>query len=102
MKSTLALCVLVASIGVHWPTGRADFSFDDRDFVESNASIRTFPAALAAFLKQPNKHYKWIRMPTFGLSDKEVGLLQAFIQSKSKNNPELFVVNDSLLFFKTI
>ncbi len=49
MKSTLALCVLVASVGVHWPIGRADFSFDDRDFVESNASIRTFPAALAAF-----------------------------------------------------
>jgi len=41
--------LLLASVLVHWPGSRADFSYDDRDFVETNQSIRTLAGALAAF-----------------------------------------------------
>ena len=36
-------------------------------------------AALPAFLHQPNKHYAWIRMPNFRLSDDEAAKLAAFV-----------------------
>jgi mono/diheme cytochrome c family protein len=42
--------------------------------------------ALASFLKQPNKHYKWIRMPTFGLTDDEASSLAAFVWSESQKS----------------
>jgi tetratricopeptide (TPR) repeat protein len=41
--------LLLVSVLVHWPGSRADFSYDDRDFVETNQSIRTLAGALAAF-----------------------------------------------------
>lgn len=40
------------------------------------------PASLAAFLKKPNAHYQWIRMPLFGFSDEEAKLLAAFVLSR--------------------
>lgn len=39
--------------------------------------------ALAAFLRKPDKHYAWIRMPDFKLSDKEAAGLAAFLRSKA-------------------
>nr|MBA3936179.1 c-type cytochrome [Planctomycetota bacterium] len=41
------------------------------------------PAALAEFLKQPNKHYAWIRMPNFGFTDDEAKQLAAFVLSRA-------------------
>ena len=49
MTRWLLPLLLLASVLVHWPGGRADFSYDDRDFVETNQSIRTLAGALAAF-----------------------------------------------------
>ena len=37
------------------------------------------PAALVAFLKQPEAHYAWIRMPNFHLSDDEATKLASFL-----------------------
>jgi mono/diheme cytochrome c family protein len=37
------------------------------------------PKALVAFLKAPSEHYKWINMPTFGLSDDEATQLAAYL-----------------------
>ncbi len=39
------------------------------------------PGALAAFLKQPNRHYAWIRMPDFGLADVEANALAAWLET---------------------
>jgi cytochrome c2 len=41
------------------------------------------PAALFDFLKAPEKHYAWIRMPNFKLSDEEATQLSAFLLSKA-------------------
>jgi tetratricopeptide (TPR) repeat protein len=49
MTRWLLPLLLLASVFVHWPGSRADFSYDDRDFVETNQSIRTLAGALAAF-----------------------------------------------------
>ena len=38
------------------------------------------PAALKEFLKKPDAHYAWIRMPDFRLTDKEIAELSAFIR----------------------
>jgi mono/diheme cytochrome c family protein len=46
------------------------------------------PAALAEFLKQPNKHYAWIRMPTFGFTDDEAKQLAAFVLARADKDAE--------------
>ena len=42
-------------------------------------------AALFDFLKGPEKHYAWIRMPNFKLSDEEATQLSAFLLSKAED-----------------
>jgi len=37
------------------------------------------PAALREFLKQPDKHYAWIRMPNFRFTDDEIAKISAFL-----------------------
>lgn len=49
MLRALAVALLLASVALHWPGGRADFTFDDDDFVLTNESVRSAEAALAAF-----------------------------------------------------
>ena len=39
--------------------------------------------ALSAFLRNPQVHYKWIRMPNFALTEKEANALAAFLFSKA-------------------
>ncbi|MBX3731591.1 MAG: c-type cytochrome [Verrucomicrobiae bacterium] len=39
------------------------------------------PGALAAFLKKPEEHYQWIRMPNFQLSDTEARDLASYLDS---------------------
>jgi len=41
-------------------------------------------SALKTFIKKPNTHYKWIRMPDFHLSDEEAESLASFIYNNSK------------------
>ena len=41
------------------------------------------PSALVEFLKQPEKHFAWIRMPNFRLSDDEAGKVAAYLLTAS-------------------
>jgi mono/diheme cytochrome c family protein len=43
------------------------------------------PAVLIDFLKAPEKHYAWIKMPNFRLSDDEATELSAFLFSKAED-----------------
>ncbi len=43
--------------------------------------------SLAAFLRKPEKHYAWIRMPDFRLSDQEAAGLAAFLRSEAAPAP---------------
>ena len=47
VAGTLALVLL--STAIHWPSADAHFSYDDRDFVERNQSIRSLAGAAGAF-----------------------------------------------------
>ncbi len=54
------------------------------------------PKALVAFLKEPNKHYKWINMPNFALSDEEATQLAAYLlQTKTKEVPHAITGGDA-------
>jgi mono/diheme cytochrome c family protein len=46
------------------------------------------PAALFAFLKNPQQHYAWIRMPNFTFSDLEAQRLTAFLLSRPQKSLE--------------
>jgi len=47
------------------------------------------PAALLAFLKNPQQHYAWIRMPNFKFSDVEAQRLAAFFLSRQQKSLEI-------------
>jgi tetratricopeptide (TPR) repeat protein len=49
LNPRLAVILLLASVLVHFPSHPADFSFDDKDFVQQNASIRSLAEALSSF-----------------------------------------------------
>jgi mono/diheme cytochrome c family protein len=49
----------------------------------SGVKAKFKPQALVAFLKDPTTNYKWVRMPHFGLSDKEAGDLAALLLKHS-------------------
>lgn len=67
-------------------------------FSLNHVSGKYSPGALEAFLKNPSKHYSSIRMPDFGLSDKEAGNLAAFlISAKEQKSFAGFPVNDDLI-----
>lgn len=50
MRRPAAMLLRVASALLHWPLGVTEFSFDDLDFVQVNASIRSLPDAWGAML----------------------------------------------------
>lgn len=51
------------------------------------------PGALQEFLKAPQAHYEWSRMPDFKLSDDEAASLTAFLQSRALG--ELVIAEDA-------
>jgi hypothetical protein len=51
VKATLATLLLAASVLLpHWPRERAEFTYDDREFIETNQSIRSLGEAFAVWL----------------------------------------------------
>ncbi len=46
------------------------------------------PGALAAFLLEPERHYEWIRMPNFKLTDAEAAELAGYLWSGAEEVPE--------------
>lgn len=51
----------------------------------SHVAAKWRPAALQQFLKAPARHYPWIGMPDFGLSDAEASVLAAFLLARSRS-----------------
>lgn len=49
LVSLLALAVVLGSTAIHWPSENAQFTYDDRNFVERNHSIRSLDGALSVF-----------------------------------------------------
>jgi mono/diheme cytochrome c family protein len=47
------------------------------------------PAALIAFLKNPQQHYAWVRMPNFKFTDVEAQRLAAFLLSRPQKSLDL-------------
>jgi mono/diheme cytochrome c family protein len=48
------------------------------------AAAKFLPGALAAFLRQPQQHYPWIRMPDFKLDAQEASALAAYLRAEAK------------------
>jgi mono/diheme cytochrome c family protein len=55
------------------------------------------PGALEAFLKKPEAHYAWIRMPNFRLSDEEAGQLAAYLNRHAEPPRDAPVMADVAL-----
>lgn len=73
-------------IGCHTPPNKDEFDEERRRIPLRDVGSKYRPAALRAFLKQPDKHYVWVRMPNFGLSDDEAQLLVAYLLSSEKRD----------------
>lgn len=72
-------------ISCHTPPGQADFSQDERQRIPLRDVVAKWqPAGLMAFLIQPDRHFKWVRMPKFGLSQEEATQLAAYLLSVEK------------------
>lgn len=49
MSRWAPLLLIALCVAIHWPLDRADFTFDDRDFVETNPLITSLAGAAAGF-----------------------------------------------------
>lgn len=58
----------------------------------SNAGHKFKPGALRDFLLDPDKHYKWIRMPDFSFSKEEATQLSHYLRSIQRPRPPGVVV----------
>jgi mono/diheme cytochrome c family protein len=45
----------------------------------ADVGAKYVPGALAAFLREPNRHYAWTRMPDFGLTEVDANALAAWL-----------------------
>ena len=68
-------------------SGRGDPELDGRIDLRG-AKSRWKPRALVAFLKDPHRNYRWIRMPDFKLSDTEARDLASHVLSLEKTASE--------------
>jgi tetratricopeptide (TPR) repeat protein len=70
MKAVAPLLLVLATALIHWPFGVAELSFDDREFVQVNASIRTIPDALGAMFSPfpPDQPERALYRPLTNLS----------------------------------
>lgn len=75
------LVELYHCVGCHVMPGGGD---DEPGKISLEHLNRKFPAGhLAAFLMEPTKHYKWRRMPDFGMSKEEALALAVHLRSKA-------------------
>jgi mono/diheme cytochrome c family protein len=71
-------------IGCHTLPSNDDWSKDPKRVPLRFVAEKWKPKALGAFLKQPDRHYAWIKMPNFHFSDDEAAKLVAYLMSASK------------------
>jgi tetratricopeptide (TPR) repeat protein len=103
MKSAAALFLLAAAVLLpHWPRERADFVYDDREFITSNQSIRSAREALAALLAPfpPDAPARGLYRPLTSLSyalDFQIGGGDA--RAFHRSNALLYLAVVALVFF---
>ncbi len=68
-------------VGCHTLPDRDDPPADARRISLRLVGAKWKPNALVAFLRQPDRHYAWIRMPNFHLSADEAARLAAYLAS---------------------
>ena len=79
------LFVNLGCLACHTPPGKDDFAGDEKNRVPlRDVSAKWQPAALRAFLRQPDRHYQWIRMPNFQLKEEEAARLAAYLLAAEK------------------
>ena len=79
------LFVNLGCLACHTPPGKDDFVGDEKNRVPlRDVSAKWQPAALRAFLRQPDHHYQWIRMPNFQLKEEEAARLAAYLLAVDK------------------
>jgi len=71
-------------IGCHLPPGQDNFEDERKRIPLRDMGAKYYPAALRAFLMAPEKHYHWIRMPNFKLSETEAQKLTTFLMRTEK------------------
>ena len=54
----------------------------------THAQAKWKPAALVAFLREPAKHYAWIKMPKFGFDEAEATALAAYVLKNGGEEPK--------------
>ena len=77
IKAGGGIVAKLGCIGCHTLPEKAEIAPDRIPL--RNVRAKWKPAALREFLKQPDKHYAWIRMPNFRFSDDEIKKVSAFI-----------------------
>lgn len=76
-------------IGCHTLPDADQFDADNSRIPLAYVKAKYTPGALWAFLKKPQAHYGWIRMPDFHLTDVEADRLTAFLLSRQQKSLEL-------------
>jgi len=64
------LWLAIAAIAVHWPVDRGDFTYDDRDFVQTNSAITSIENGLVGFALPfpPSQPERSLYRPLTGLT----------------------------------
>ena len=73
-------------VACHIPPG--DTAADPKKISLKHVAKKFVPGALPEFLKKPDQHYAWIRMPNFKLDDSQRAALAAYILAKADNPTE--------------
>jgi cytochrome c2 len=74
------LFATLGCVGCHTAPTRDDFA-DDGRLPLRDVGAKWRPAALRDFLRQPDRHYAWVRMPNFHLTADEAARLAAYLLS---------------------
>lgn len=81
VEGGMHLFARLGCVGCHLAPERDERKDDYGRLPLRDVSAKWQPEALVAFLRQPDKHYEWIRMPNFQLSGDEAGKLAAYLRS---------------------
>ena len=67
---------------------------------QKGVKAKFIPGTLVAFLRQPEAHFQWIRMPNFRLTPDEAGNLAAYLESKADAPPDRVAPTDEAVIAK--
>lgn len=70
LRRAAPFVLALATLAVHWPVDRGDFTYDDRDFVQTNPGVTSIGRALAGFALPfpPSQPERALYRPLTGLT----------------------------------